>query len=129
MIFEVYYKKKFKEEFKNFPSYQQDKILSFVDIFENYGFKEYSLYEGKISNSWTNANQPNYLYAKLNNLYHYHIGIPFFEKKHDKYSTSDYVLHFQYYKHTKKETIHLVDIYKHYDKDGNFYLPPQIYLE
>lgn len=129
MIFEVNYRQKFKKEFKNFPSDQQDKILSFVDIFENYGFKKYSLYEGKISNSWTNANPINSLYARSNNLYHYHIGIPFFKKKHDKYNTSDYVLHFQYFKNKKQETIHLVDIYKHYDKDGNFYLPSKIYLE
>ena len=128
-VFTVKFKEKFAQEFKNFPTDQQDKILDFIEIFQKFGLSDFTKYEGKISPSWAGLKitDTNYHYAKQNHLWHYHIGIPIYEQRHSKYKTSDVVLHFQWHKNSTE--IHLVDIYQHYTKAGNFYLPPKDYLQ
>ncbi|EMQ4855843.1 hypothetical protein AAIB78_000677 [Morganella morganii] len=118
----------FAREFKNFPLDQQDKILDFVDVYENNGLSDFSCYEGKIACSWRglDTTDAKYTYARQNELWHYHIGIPEFRSQNGKYKTSDWVLHFQWDR--KNNTISLVDMYKHYTRDGIFYLPDPAYL-
>jgi hypothetical protein len=127
-IYEVNYLPKFSYEFERYPISQQDKILDFTDIFEEFGLSNFQKYEGKIAQSWKNLDyfDPNYTYTKNNNLWHYHIGIPDYKEIHSKYKTSDMVLHFQWEQGSNK--INLVDIYFHYKSNGTFYLPPEDYL-
>ncbi|MCU8163973.1 hypothetical protein M2H13_22855 [Vibrio vulnificus] len=127
--FEVYYKPQFKKEFENFPKKQQDKILDFTDIFEEYGLSDFTRYEGKISPSWAGVNisEEDYNYTYNNHLWHYHIGLPDYKQKHGKYKTSDIVLHFQW--EGRGNIINLIDLYNHYKLDGSFYLPPKNYLD
>jgi mRNA-degrading endonuclease RelE of RelBE toxin-antitoxin system len=127
-IYTVKFYKQFSIEFQNYPLCQQDKILDFVETFEQHGLSDFSKYNGKISQSWATLQEEdiNYHYAKNNNLWHYHIGIPHYKQLHQKYKTSDVVLHFQW--HNQGSTVYLVDIYDHYKVDGSFYLPPPEYL-
>lgn len=129
MDFIVHYKANFSKEFKQFPRDQQDSILDFILTYEENGLIDFKKYKGKISCSWSNLdeNSQKYKYAKDNDLWHYHIGIPKYIKKHEKYETSDYVLHFQWI--GKGNEISLIDVYKHYDIKGNFYLPNESYLK
>ncbi|MEQ1977196.1 hypothetical protein [Xenorhabdus sp. SGI240] len=121
----------FAQEFKNFDELQQNKILDFIEIYETNGLSMGSLscYPGKVTYSWKNLdiNDPNYRYTKDNNLWHYHIGLPEYVTRHNKYSTSDWVLHFQWKEGSSH--ISIVDVYSHYTKDGKFYLPPEKYLQ
>jgi hypothetical protein len=126
--YEVLYLPQFKKEFENFPTYQQDKILDFTDIYEIKGLSDFKEYEGKITPSWKNLEQsdPNYSYTFNNELWHYHVGVPDYIQKHGKFKTSSVVLHFQW--PSRSNTINLVDLYDHYLRDGSFYLPPSKYL-
>ena len=127
-FYRVEFRRQFAIEFKNYPKNQQDKILDFIETFEQQGLTDFSKYAGKIAPSWSNlkSSNPNYAYAKENNLWHYHIGIPIYQQLHAKYKTSDVVLHFQWQQ--GENVIYLVDIYSHYRYDGSFYLPPSNYL-
>jgi len=128
-VYTVKFRRQFAIEFQYYPNFQQDKILDFVEIFEQWGLSDFSKYNGKISPSWSGLEktETNYDYAKNNNLWHYHIGIPKYQQLHPKYQTSDIVLHFQW--HNKGNIIYLVDIYSHYKNDGSFYLPSPRYLK
>lgn len=122
------FKIQFAKEYKNYPTYQINKIDDFLDTFEAYGLMDKTKYIGKISHSWkVEPSNPNHSYAKENNLWHYHIGLPTYRTIQGKnHKTSDLVLHFQWeYSSTH---INLVDIYDHYKIDGTFYLPPSTYL-
>lgn len=113
----------FQTEFGNFPQDQQDKIIDFTDIYEVHGFSDFNLYEGKIAQSWSgpDMSKEDFDFAKDNDLWHYHIGIPNYTQVHGKYKTSDWVLHFQW--PNMGNSIALVDLYSHYTRDGRFYLP------
>lgn len=127
-VYHVRMNRQFSIEFGNYPEYQQDKILDFVNLFKQFGLSDFSKYDGKIAPSWSNleSSNPNYIYAKANNLWHYHIGIPIYQQVHSKYKTSNVVLHFQW--EQGENVIYLVDIYNHYKHDGSFYLPSSGYL-
>ena len=126
--YRVKFHKQFAIEFRNYPKNQQDKIFDFIETFKQHGLSDFSKYDGKIAPSWSNleGSNPNYIYAKANNLWHYHIGIPIYQQIHSKYKTSDVVLHFQW--RQGENVIYLVDIYNHYKHDGSFYLPSFSYL-
>lgn len=126
--YDVFRSEKFSFEFNNYPVNQQDKILDFTEIYEEHGLGDFSKYEGKISHSWKGlANtDPDYIYAKSNNLWHYHIGLPEYTQVHDQYKTSDIVLHFE--RPESDTEITLIDCYAHYTYNGSFYLPSQHYL-
>lgn len=123
------FNKQFANEFKNFPQNQKDAITSFIFTFQSHGLADFSNYKGKIAPSWTglDPNDPDYIYARENDLWHYHIGIPRYEQRHGKYKTSDMILHFQWF--NKGNHINIVDVYDHYDSEGNFYLPASEYLD
>ena len=123
------FKKVFATQFSNWSKKDQDKILDFTDIYEEYGLDDFSKYPGKIAPSWSflDISDPNYSYTTNNYLWHYHVGIPEYRQVHDKFQTSSYVLHFQW--KNKGTHISLVDCYEHYLKNGTFYLPPEQYLE
>ena len=122
------FNKQFANEFKNYPNDQQDKIIEFVSNFKKYGLGDFTKYEGKLTPSWQGlpVSDPIHNYAKLNSLWHYHIGIPNYKSRNPKYKTSDWVLHFQWT--GKGSHISLVDICYHYKVDGSFHLPDPRYL-
>lgn len=115
----------FANQFQYFPEDQQNKVINFIDIFTEHGLGDFSLYEGKISSSFSGnyMDQDDYNFALNNHLWHYHIGIPEYEQNHSKYKTSDWVLHFQWF--DQCDSINIVDLYHHYDNEGNFYLPTE----
>lgn len=119
---------KFASQFGNFTEEQQQKILNFLETFENHGFSDFSKFEGKISPSWMGLKESDsdYIYCHANALWHYHVGFPEYIESHPKYKTSEWVLHFQMSSETH---INIVDIYSHYDSKGNFYIPSGSYLE
>ncbi|EMX1259838.1 MULTISPECIES: hypothetical protein [Klebsiella pneumoniae complex] len=121
--------KLFAKEFGNFTESDQDKVLDFTEQFERCGLRDFSCYQGKISASWSNLDETdaNYIYAKDNDLWHYHVGLPEYVQRHPKYYTSDWVVHFQWVE--RGNHIHLVDMCYHYTYDGQFYLPKPEYLE
>ncbi len=77
-IYHVGMNRQFSIEFENYPEYQQDKILDFVNLFKKFGLSDFSKYDGKITPSWSSlkSSNPNYIYAKANNLWHYHEKSP-----------------------------------------------------
>ncbi|WP_444931486.1 hypothetical protein ACJJIF_06835 [Microbulbifer sp. SSSA002] len=119
----------FKVTFDNLPKEHQDKIINFIDVYEEKGLANFSNYEGKVSPSWREdqISKRDKDYAQAHNLWHYHVGIPKYVQVHDKYKTSDWLLHFQWTYGRKK--ICLVDIYSHWNLEGNFHLPPKKYLD
>lgn len=122
MPYTTSFRTQFAVEFKNFPRDQQDKILDFTDIFETHGLSDFTKYVGKISPSWSGSATPAaQAFAKANDLWHYHIGLPGYTQVHSKFKTSDWVLHFQWI--NRGDHIDLVDLYSHYRADGTFYLP------
>lgn len=127
--FTVSFNKVFAAQFARFDEKDQDKILDFVEQFERCGLADFSNYEGKIAPSWSNLtpDHPSYIYAKDNDLWHYHIGLPEYIQRHPKYKTSDWVLHFQWTVGGRE--LNLVDMCYHYTADGEFYLPSERYLE
>lgn len=125
MSYTVEFLPKFQQEFKNFPIEHQNKVLDFVMLFQQHGLSNFSLYEGKVSPSWEPGTL-DYEFARSNDLWHYHIGIPLYKQRHPLYKTSDTVLHFQW--PGKGPHISLVDMYDHYTSEGRFYLPSADYL-
>ena len=124
------YGKLFANEFKNYPQDQQNAILDFLDIYEVYGLKSFKPYKGKITFSWKGLNHkdPAYQYAKNNDLWHIHIGLPSFRKSaFGQYYTSDMILHFQWI--NKGNVIKVVDVTPHYKADRQFWLPTINYLK
>ena len=117
----------FAKEFSGLPQSDQDKILDFTDIYEEYGLEEFSVYEGKIAPSWSGGADAEALrYARSNHLWHYHVGVPEYRQFHTAYKTSDWLLHFTW--PHRGSHILLVDLYSHYTSAGDFYLPPESYL-
>lgn len=127
--FKFTFSKIFAKQFAGFSESDQDKVLDFTEQFEKYGLQDFTQYQGKITPSWKGLddNDPKYSYAKSNNLWHYHVGLPVYVQKHPKYKTSDWVLHFQW--SYGADDIHIVDMCYHYTADGVFYLPSPDYLE
>lgn len=118
----------FALEFGIFPEDQQQKVLDFLEIYENYGLSDFGKYEGKISPSWVGLEEsdPDYIYCHANALWHYHIGFPEYIENHPKYKTSEWVLHFQI---SSNSHINIVDMYSHYDRHGIFYIPSGLFLK
>ena len=124
------YGKLFANEFKHYPQNQQDAILDFLDIYEVHGLRSFKLYKGKIAFSWKGLHykDPAYQYAKSNDLWHAHIGLPSFRKSDfGPYYTSDMILHFQWV--NRGNVIKVVDITPHYKADRQFWLPAPSYLK
>ena len=122
--------KQFAVEFSNYPEKQQNKILDFTDIYEEYGLNEFSKYQGKISPSWRGIDKthPIYDFTYSNSLWHYHVGLPeYIKSKYNNYLTSDMILHFQWKNNSNH--IRVLDITWHYKRNGEFWLPNSDYLD
>ncbi|WP_439258476.1 hypothetical protein [Lonepinella sp. BR2271] len=115
-----------KSEMDYYPEDQKLAITQFLEIYTYFGLQDFSKYKGKITQSWK-PNTAGYEYAKYYRLWHYHLGIPKYEKsRYHTYYTSDYVLHFIW---DKPNHITLVDVTPHYNAKGEFILPTKDYLE
>ena len=122
--------KQFAVEFGCYPESQQDKILDFTDVYEEFGLSDFSKYPGKISPSWRGIEKtdPIYDFTYSNNLWHYHIGLPeYIKSKYNNYLTSDMILHFQW--KNRSNHIFIADITWHYKSNGEFWLPEPNYLD
>ena len=123
----------FANQFKNLSDKDQDCVLDFVETFEVHGLSDFTKYVGKITPSWkgldTSVKEQKdvFEYAKANNLWHYHVGIPVYVQVHGKYKTSEWVLHFQWVNGSNE--IYIADMYDHYTVDGKFYIPAEQYLK
>lgn len=113
----------------NYPLDQKNAIALFLKVFKEHGLKDFSKFEGKVSPSWKNVDEgsPVYKFTRSNNLWHYHVGIPYYtQSSYYEYKTSDYILHFMIL--GSLEEIAVVDITPHYDSNGSFWLPKPNYL-
>lgn len=126
---------KFGEEFLNYPRDQQEAVVDFMNIVQTHGLDNFDAFKGKgkIKPSWAPPaylHSDNYEYAKTHNLWHYHLGIPYYQEGRGEFLTSDWLLHFQWNQHhpTDKYNIYLADCSSHYRSNGIFYLPSQPYL-
>ena len=122
--------KQFAIEFTNYPVEQQNKILNFIETYQQFGLIDFTKFQGKIKPSWLGIDKlnPVYDFTYSNSLWHYHIGIPDYQKsKYNHYLTSDMVLHFQW----KKQATHIriLHITWHYKATGEFWLPANEYLK
>lgn len=126
--YNILFGKKFAKQFVNYPIEDKEKIYNFYRIYKQYGLDNFDVYEGKISPSWIGLvhESTTYAYARQNHLWHYHVGMPTFVVRHNKYKTSDYVLHFQW--KDKGNEIKVIDYCYHYTEIGDFYLPDETYL-
>lgn len=123
MTYTLGYKAQFAIEFERYQEVQQRKVLQFVQCYYQHGLNDFSVYKGKISPSWKGAPLEKAAYARQNALWHYHIGLPTYRQSPSgSYLTSDQVLHFQW--KDKGKHVDLVDLYDHYDRHGNFWIPP-----
>ena len=130
MSYTFEYGKQFAIEFDNFPEDQQDAILDFLVTYQEYGLNDFSKYQGKITPSWRGIDKTDPIYdlTYSNSLWHYHIGLPEYQKsKYNNYLTSDMILHFQW----KSNSTHIkvLDITWHYKSNGEFWLPSSKNLE
>lgn len=128
--YKISYGIEFLKEYPNYPRDQQNAIGLFLKVFKEYGLKDFSKFEGKLSPSWKNVDEgsPVYEFTKGNDLWHYHVGIPYYKQSdyHDQYKTSDYILHFMLLDNRKE--IVVIDITPHYDSYRDFWLPRPNYL-
>ncbi|OXJ01079.1 hypothetical protein CFB48_13545 [Burkholderia sp. AU33647] len=117
----------FAIEFARFKQDQQDAVIDFTDTFEKHGLSDFSKYPGKITYSWKGVppGSSEFIYAKANDLWHYHVGLPTYTQW-AKFATSDWVLHFQW--PGQGDHINLVDLCYHYTSNGQFYMPSAKYL-
>lgn len=122
--------KQFAVEFTRYPPEQQDRILDFIDIYQKFGLSDFSKFQGKIKYSWSGIDKldPVYDFTYSNSLWHYHVGIPDYQKsRNNQYLTSDMILHFQWKNHSTH--IRILDITWHYKATGEFWLPGDNYLD
>jgi hypothetical protein len=126
MSFTVNFGDLFAKEWPNYLPAQKKLLGDFVSLVKQYGLDQTQL-PGKLSPSWMNASQANFQYAQKYHLSHYHYGYPQWRVSGPgKPLTSDEVVHFQWIPGSTH--IDVVDIYVHYDRNGNFYLPSMGYL-
>lgn len=52
-VYRVEMNRQFSIEFGNYPEYQQDKILDFIDLVKKFGLSDFSKHDGKIAPSWS----------------------------------------------------------------------------
>lgn len=125
------FNKLFAKEYARYPDDQKDKIDDFIYLYQEHGMAsgDFSNFPGKLCCSWRGLEEsnPNFHYAAINNLWHYHIGIPEYVSVHSGFKTSKWVLHLQWVKGSRH--IDIADLYDHYTEDNEFYLPSPQYLE
>lgn len=113
----------FINRFNKFPVTDQEKIFDFTTHIKLNGF---SGLPGRNKQSTdVDKNDHQFLkkvhYARKNNLWHYHIGIPDYDKTNQFGDwTSKYIIHYQLF----NETVKVID----FDSHPPFTLPPEDYL-
>ena len=110
--FEVTFGQIFIDHFNHFPIPDQDKIYDFVEHLENRGVE--GLPGRNKSSEDVPKEDPQFLakvkYAQKYNLWHYHIGIPFYDEDRPYGDwTSEYVVHYI----LKENEVILVDMGDH----------------
>ncbi|MET3459797.1 hypothetical protein [Variovorax atrisoli] len=124
MTFTVGFSAVWLREWANYLPAQQTAVAGFLAIYKAHGLSDQTRYPGRIGNSWHGLpiNDPQYVHAQNNHLYHYHIGYP-------RYAggqlgppawgqTSEDLLHFQWI----GNHIKLVELSAH-QVMGKFYIP------
>lgn len=127
MTFTVSFGNEFaKRDWPNLLPQQRLLVAQFAALVKQHGLDQTKL-PGKLSPSWMNAGAQNFAYAQQHNLWHYHVGFPAWRSNGPGVpSTSDWVVHFQWVNGSTH--IDIVDLYTHYNAQGNFFLPPTTYL-
>lgn len=103
-------------------------IVDVIKKFGKYGPRNKTFLPGKLVESYSglSTNHPDYTFARDNNLWHYHCGLPIYVDR-GKYKTSDVLIHFQWDSTSTDDSVYskltFLDIFSHYDENGNFYLP------
>lgn len=89
----------------------QLKVAKFIQDYLSSGWDQAILLGKNISSDNVPTGDPKWLekvqYAQKNNLFHYHIGIPFYKDSGNGYLTSEYVIHYQ---QLSENEIKLVDL-------------------
>lgn len=95
-IIEVSYSDDFQKKLKNFPKADQLKIRRFIEHLEQFGFV--GLQGRNKSSDNVPTDHLNWLervkYAQQHKLWHYHIGIPYYETANNGEQVSEYLLHY-----------------------------------
>jgi hypothetical protein len=113
----------FIDRFNNFPVKDQKKIFEFVEHLKTKGFS--GLAGRNKSSIDVDKNDSDFLkkvtYARDNCLYHYHIGIPYYDESNAFGDwTSGYILHYKY----SNGEITILDL----DSHPPFILPAEKFL-
>jgi hypothetical protein len=114
----------FLSSFKHFPKQDMALIQNFIEHYEEFGFNGLP---GRVKNSDNvDYDDPMFLtkvkYAQDNLLWHYHIGVPEYDKSNGHGDwTSEYVLHYQ---QIDSFVIKIVDL----DRHPPFRLPEDKYF-
>ena len=92
----VSYSEDFQKKLKHFPKTDQLKIRRFVEHIEQFGFE--GLQGRNKSSDNVPIDNPNWqqrvIYAQKYKLWHYHIGIPYYEIANNGEQVSEYILHY-----------------------------------
>ena len=114
----------FLDRFNNYPIVDIEKIKEFTDHITLYGFEGLAGRNKRSDNVDTNDHEfiEKVKHAQKYNLYHYHIGIPEYDKTngHGEW-TSQYILHYKYL----DNVVTIVDL----DQHPPFTLPDEEYLK
>lgn len=114
----------FLDRFNNYPIVDIEKIKEFTDHITLYGFEGLPGRNKRSDNVDTNDHEfiEKVKHAQKYNLYHYHIGIPEYDKTngHGEW-TSQYILHYKYL----DNVVTIVDL----DQHPPFTLPDEEYLK
>ena len=98
---------------------EQQLILNFMFKVNKKGLFNYNNddFPGKLAKSWSGVKPDNlnHIYAKENNLWHYHIGHTQYVKGDKDFMTSEWIVHFIWnrFDHLKNHEIKLVDYTPH----------------
>lgn len=105
--------KSFAANFLNFPKSDQEKIYAFITHIELYGL--HGLKGRNKSSDNVPKDDPNWLekvkYAQEHRLWHYHIGIPYYEQANNGDRVSRYVLHYSL--DVENDTITILELSEH----------------
>lgn len=129
MTYTVSYQLQFRQELQRMPRPEQMAVATFITTYQTYGLGNQTKLVGRLSPSWHGLpiNHPNYQFARKFDLWHYHIGLPYYSGRQEWDRVSDWLLHFQWV--GRGDHISLVDLYQHHRDDGSFYLPAASRLE
>jgi len=123
-VFNVIFGELFSKHFVNFPAHDRRKIFDFATHLKDKGFT--GLPGRNKPSTDVDRNDHKFMekvqYARENNLYHYHIGIPYYDESNEYGNwTSEYILHYA----KLGDDVKIIDL----DNHPPFALPPKKYLK